>query len=43
VRARLAGQGLEVETSSIEALQDLMRRDSERWGQVVRKAKLSAD
>jgi tripartite-type tricarboxylate transporter receptor subunit TctC len=43
VRTKLAGQGLEVETASLPALTDLMRRDSERWGQVVRKGKLSAD
>lgn len=43
MRTRLAGQGLEVETASIDALQSLMRRDYERWGQVVRKARLSAE
>lgn len=39
----LAKQGLEVETVSIEAFKSLMERDSVRWGQVARSAKLTAD
>ena len=43
IKARLASQGLEVETMSLQAHQDLMRRDYERWGVVAKKAKLTAD
>jgi tripartite-type tricarboxylate transporter receptor subunit TctC len=39
----LAKQGLEVETVSIEAFKSMMERDSVRWGQVARTAKLTAD
>lgn len=42
-RGLLAKQGLEVETVSIEAFKSLMERDSVRWGQVARSARLTAD
>jgi tripartite-type tricarboxylate transporter receptor subunit TctC len=43
IKARLASQGLEVETMTLETHQELMRRDYDRWGVVAKKAKLTAD
>ena len=43
VKARLAAQGIDVETSSPQALTRLIREDYERWGKVVRATGIRSD
>jgi len=43
MRSTLEKQGLEPETSTPEAFQALMQRESEKWGKVVERAKIKAD
>lgn len=43
VKATLAGQGIEVSTSTPEALAATIRDDHARWGKVIRDANIKAD
>ena len=43
VKANLAGQGIEVSTSTPEALAATIRDDYARWGDVIRRANIKAD
>ena len=43
VKARLAAQGIEVATSSPQALAQLIREDYERWGRIIRATGIRAD
>ena len=43
VKANLAGQGIEVSTSTPEALAATIRDDHARWGKVIREANIKAD
>jgi tripartite-type tricarboxylate transporter receptor subunit TctC len=43
VKSRLAVQGLDVETSTPQALARLIREDYERWGKVIRATGIRAD
>ncbi len=43
VKANLAGQGIEVSTSTPEALAATIRDDHARWGKVIRDANIKAD
>lgn len=43
VRANLAGQGIEVSTSTPEALAETVRVDHARWGKVIQDANIKAD
>ena len=43
VKAKLAVQGIDVETSSPQALARLIREDFDRWGKVVRATGIRAD
>lgn len=43
VKANLAGQGIEVSTSTPEALAATIREDHARWGKVIRDANIKAD
>jgi len=42
-KARLAAQGIDVETSSPQALGRLIREDFDRWGKVIRATGMRAD
>lgn len=43
VRARLAPQGIDIETSSPHALAQLIRDDYTRWGKIIKTAGIKAD
>jgi tripartite-type tricarboxylate transporter receptor subunit TctC len=43
VKANLAGQGIEVSTSTPDALAATIREDYARWGEVIRQANIKAD
>lgn len=43
VKANLAGQGIEVATSSPDQLAETIRDDHARWGKVIREANIKAD
>jgi tripartite-type tricarboxylate transporter receptor subunit TctC len=42
-KARLSAQGIDVVTSSPQALTRLIREDYERWGKVVRATGIKAE
>jgi tripartite-type tricarboxylate transporter receptor subunit TctC len=43
VKSRLAAPGIDVETSSPQALARLIREDYDRWGKVIRATGMRAD
>jgi tripartite-type tricarboxylate transporter receptor subunit TctC len=43
VKARLAAQGIDIETSTPQALARLIREDYERWGKIIRATGIRAD
>jgi len=43
VKARLSPQGVDVETTSPQALAKLIRADYERWGKIIKAAGIKAD
>jgi tripartite-type tricarboxylate transporter receptor subunit TctC len=43
VKAKLAPQGVDIETTSPEALGRLIRADYERWGKIIKAAGIKAD
>ncbi len=43
VKAKLAPQGIDVETTSPQALAKLIRADYERWGKIIKAAGIKAD
>ena len=43
VKAKLAPQGVDIETSSLQALARLIRADYERWGKIIKAAGIKGD
>jgi tripartite-type tricarboxylate transporter receptor subunit TctC len=43
VKAKLAPQGVDIETSSPQALAQLIREDHARWGRIIKAAGIKAE